>query len=260
MTDTPMIEAEGLVKRFGETLALNGLDLQVPTGAILGVLGPNGAGKTTAVRVLTTLDDPGCRHRADRRPGRGAKRHGGAPLDRCHRAGRNARRGAQRPPEPGDGGRAGRAAPARGAGSGARSARPLRADRGRRSRAARLFGRHAPSHRPGGQPHDPPAGGVPRRAHHGTRPHQPRADVGRDPRAGLRRGDPASDHAVPGRGGRAGRHDRGGRPRPGDRDRHRGRSEDAGGRRAARHHADRSSPCRRSRAGAAGQRRRAGQP
>ncbi|MFG1920728.1 ATP-binding cassette domain-containing protein [Cryptosporangium sp. NPDC048952] len=52
------IEAEGLVKRFGSTIALNGVDLAVPTGTILGVLGPNGAGKTTAVRVLATLIKP----------------------------------------------------------------------------------------------------------------------------------------------------------------------------------------------------------
>lgn len=55
MDDELAIEAEGLTKRFGATLALDGLDLQVPTGAIVGLLGPNGAGKTTAVRVLTTL-------------------------------------------------------------------------------------------------------------------------------------------------------------------------------------------------------------
>nr|WP_042198264.1 daunorubicin resistance protein DrrA family ABC transporter ATP-binding protein [Kibdelosporangium sp. MJ126-NF4]CEL23303.1 putative ABC transporter ATP-binding component [Kibdelosporangium sp. MJ126-NF4]CTQ94465.1 putative ABC transporter ATP-binding component [Kibdelosporangium sp. MJ126-NF4] len=52
------IEAEGLVKRFGETTALDGVDLTVPTGKILGVLGPNGAGKTTAVRILATLLRP----------------------------------------------------------------------------------------------------------------------------------------------------------------------------------------------------------
>jgi oleandomycin transport system ATP-binding protein len=52
------IEAEGLVKRFGETTALDGVDLVVPEGKILGVLGPNGAGKTTAVRVLATLLRP----------------------------------------------------------------------------------------------------------------------------------------------------------------------------------------------------------
>ncbi|GAA2968463.1 ATP-binding cassette domain-containing protein [Actinokineospora diospyrosa] len=49
------IEAEGLVKRFGSTVALDGVNLAVPTGKVLGVLGPNGAGKTTAVRVLATL-------------------------------------------------------------------------------------------------------------------------------------------------------------------------------------------------------------
>ncbi|SDJ37089.1 oleandomycin transport system ATP-binding protein [Actinokineospora alba] len=49
------IEAEGLVKRFGDTVALDGVDLMVPKGKVLGVLGPNGAGKTTAVRVLATL-------------------------------------------------------------------------------------------------------------------------------------------------------------------------------------------------------------
>ena len=46
---------EGLVKTFGRTRALDGLDLVVPRGSVLGLLGPNGAGKTTAVRVLSTL-------------------------------------------------------------------------------------------------------------------------------------------------------------------------------------------------------------
>jgi oleandomycin transport system ATP-binding protein len=52
------IEAEGLVKRYGETRALDGVDLAVPPGRLLGVLGPNGAGKTTAVRILATLLAP----------------------------------------------------------------------------------------------------------------------------------------------------------------------------------------------------------
>ena len=53
-----MIRTQGLVKRYGEVVALDGLDLVVPKGTILGLLGPNGAGKTTAVRILTTLLDP----------------------------------------------------------------------------------------------------------------------------------------------------------------------------------------------------------
>ncbi|GAA3609154.1 daunorubicin resistance protein DrrA family ABC transporter ATP-binding protein [Kineosporia mesophila] len=51
-------EAEGLVKRFGATTALAGVDLAAPEGTVLGVLGPNGAGKTTAVRILATLLRP----------------------------------------------------------------------------------------------------------------------------------------------------------------------------------------------------------
>jgi ABC-2 type transport system ATP-binding protein len=58
VTNELMIEAHGLRKRFGATVALDGVDLEVPAGAILGVLGPNGAGKTTAVRILTTLSLP----------------------------------------------------------------------------------------------------------------------------------------------------------------------------------------------------------
>ncbi len=49
------IEATGLVKRFGKTMALDGVDLVARQGRVLGVLGPNGAGKTTAVRILATL-------------------------------------------------------------------------------------------------------------------------------------------------------------------------------------------------------------
>ena len=52
---TDMIRTLGLVKRYGKVVALDGLDLAVPKGAVLGLLGPNGAGKTTAVRILTTL-------------------------------------------------------------------------------------------------------------------------------------------------------------------------------------------------------------
>jgi ABC-2 type transport system ATP-binding protein len=52
------VEARGLTKRYGDVVALDGLDLSVPTGTVLGLLGPNGAGKTTAVSILTTLISP----------------------------------------------------------------------------------------------------------------------------------------------------------------------------------------------------------
>jgi oleandomycin transport system ATP-binding protein len=55
---TNTIEATGLVKRFGKTTALAGVDLVARQGRVLGVLGPNGAGKTTAVRILATLLRP----------------------------------------------------------------------------------------------------------------------------------------------------------------------------------------------------------
>jgi len=53
-----VIRASGLVKTYGKVRALDGLDLGVPEGTVLGLLGPNGAGKTTAVRILTTLLAP----------------------------------------------------------------------------------------------------------------------------------------------------------------------------------------------------------
>jgi ABC-2 type transport system ATP-binding protein len=62
MPHDSMIHAEGLTKRYGDTQALAGVDLDVPAGSILGVLGPNGAGKTTAVRILTTLATPDSGH------------------------------------------------------------------------------------------------------------------------------------------------------------------------------------------------------
>jgi ABC-2 type transport system ATP-binding protein len=58
-TDSPLaIEATGLVKTFGETRAVDGVDLAVRSGSVYGVLGPNGAGKSTTIRMLATLIRP----------------------------------------------------------------------------------------------------------------------------------------------------------------------------------------------------------
>src|SRR5690606_15213763 len=58
-TMSPAIETAGLSKTFGETRALNGVDLFVRRGMVYGLLGPNGAGKTTMIRILATLIRPG---------------------------------------------------------------------------------------------------------------------------------------------------------------------------------------------------------
>ncbi|WP_271079180.1 ABC transporter ATP-binding protein [Aurantiacibacter sp. MUD61] len=57
------IEARGLVKRFDQTLAVDGVDIAIPEGAIYGVLGPNGAGKTTTLRMLLGIIDPDAGYR-----------------------------------------------------------------------------------------------------------------------------------------------------------------------------------------------------
>ena len=88
---TLAIEASGLVKTFGETHAVDGLDLRVPAGGVYGVLGPNGAGKTTAIRMLATLlpPDAGTAHgpRTRHRP-RGRRRAVKGEPDRAVRVGR----------------------------------------------------------------------------------------------------------------------------------------------------------------------------
>ncbi len=54
----PAVRVGGVVKRFGSTTALAGVDLEVSEGMVFGLLGPNGAGKTTLVRILATLLEP----------------------------------------------------------------------------------------------------------------------------------------------------------------------------------------------------------
>ena len=53
-----VIESKGLVLRYGDFTAVNGIDIEVHEGEIFGLLGPNGAGKTTSVKVLTTMMRP----------------------------------------------------------------------------------------------------------------------------------------------------------------------------------------------------------
>ena len=57
-TSAPAIEAEKLVKKFGDFTAVDGISFTVPTGSVLGLLGPNGSGKTTTIRMMTTLSPP----------------------------------------------------------------------------------------------------------------------------------------------------------------------------------------------------------
>ena len=203
MADIPMIEAHGLTKRYGQTLALDRLDLVVPQGAILGVLGPNGAGKSTAVRILTTLDGPRQRHGSRGRLRRGWRRSIGAAPHRCHRAGRHPRRSPHRTPNLVMVGRLERPAPIARPASERSSCSPASTCPTPPTAPARILRRHATPARSGRRPHDPAAGDFPRRADDRPRSHQPGADVGSDPRAGRRRSDPAPDHPVPGRGRRA---------------------------------------------------------
>jgi ABC-2 type transport system ATP-binding protein len=55
---TPAIRTDGLRKQYGDTVAVDGLDLSVESGSVFGFLGPNGAGKTSTIRILTTLTEP----------------------------------------------------------------------------------------------------------------------------------------------------------------------------------------------------------
>jgi ABC-type multidrug transport system ATPase subunit len=102
MTSSLAVEATGLVKHYGETVALSGVDIDVPTGTVTSVLGPNGAGKTTVVRILTTLAQATDWNRDRGRIRRLHSPDRGAPPHRSRSPGRNGGRAAHRPREPGD--------------------------------------------------------------------------------------------------------------------------------------------------------------
>jgi ABC-2 type transport system ATP-binding protein len=82
------VEATGLVKTFGTTRAVDGIDLSIPVGAVYGFLGPNGAGKTTTIRILATLlrPDAGTAHVF----GHDVVRHAAAVRDRISLTGQYA--------------------------------------------------------------------------------------------------------------------------------------------------------------------------
>ncbi len=79
-----MLQATGLVKAYGGVRALDGVDLEVPSGQAFALLGPNGAGKTTLVRAIATLTG-GRGHAAGRGPRRANRRPGSPQVDRTGR-------------------------------------------------------------------------------------------------------------------------------------------------------------------------------
>ena len=170
-TQTPLaIEATGLVKSFGETRAVDGVDLAVRTGSVYGVLGPNGAGKTTTIRMLATL----------LRPDAGEARvlgHDIVTEDDAVRsvvsltgqlASVDEDLTGRREPDPARA--AARAAPARGEGARRRAPGSVRPRRRRRAPGQELLRRHAAPARHRREHRRDPAGDVPRRADHGARP------------------------------------------------------------------------------------------
>ena len=210
---TIAIETNGLTKSFGETRALDGVDLPIRRGSVYGLLGPNGAGKTTTIRMLTTLLKPTSGTAIGARPRRGARGRGGPAEGQPHRAVRLRRRGPHRAREPGPG------QPA---------ARPVLEDarrRARRSCSRRSGSRTRPGARCGptragcGAASTSPPAWSPRprscswTSRRRARPAQPQPGVGSRPRDRRRGDDRAAHDAVPG-GGRSPRRAAGGhRPR-----------------------------------------------
>src|SRR5215218_4627201 len=157
---TPTIKAAGLRKRFGKTVALDGLDLVAEPGQVLAVLGPNGAGKTTFVRTVATL----------LRPDAGTLRVAGHDVPEAPAAVRQliGLAGDVGPREPRDGRPPVRAGPPFGEAERRSRARAARARRGRRPPCEDLLGRHAPPARPRREPRRGAAAAAARRADDGA--------------------------------------------------------------------------------------------
>ena len=235
-TQPPLaIEATGLVKSFGETRAVDGVDLAVRSGTVYGVLGPNGAGKTTTIRMLATL----------LRPDAGAARVLGHDIVRDAETVRGLVSLTGQLASVDEDltghenlvllGLPARPQTARREGARRRAARRVRAQRGGRQARQALLRRDAPAPGHRGEHRRHAAAHVPRRADDGPGPALAQPGLGHHPHA--RRGghdDPAL-HAVP-RGGRpARRPHRRDRPRHGHRRGHARRAEGVGRlRRAAR--------------------------
>ena len=211
------VHVEGVTKRFGETRALAGVDLDVAEGTVFGLLGPNGAGKTTLVRVLATLLAPD----AGRAEVFGRDVVHEAPVVR-ELLGLTGQFAAvdeilTGPGEPPDVRPPVRPLARRGAAAGGRAAGALRPRRRRRPPGAHVLRRDAPPARPRVEPAHASADPVPRRAHDRARSAQPQRDLGDRARARPRGDDDHADDPVPGGGRRARRPDRGDRSRAGDR-------------------------------------------
>ena len=217
MSERPMIEAEALQKHYGEHVAVERVDLEVPEARILGVLGPNGAGKSTTVRMLTTMTRPD--------GGRGSV--GGFDVVReADGSGASSASPARTPPSTS-------CSPARRTSCWSGSCPSSRA--ATRSAGRRSCSSTSSSTAAAGRTVKTYSGGMRRRLDlaaslmaqppvlfldeptTGLDPVEPTAHVGGDPRPGRRRDHGAPHDAVSRRGRRARRFDLGDRPRPGDR-------------------------------------------
>ena len=221
----PAVRVGGVVKRFGSTTALAGVDLEVPEGMVFGLLGPNGAGKTTLIRILATLLEPDAGRAELLGHDVVAESSSVRELLAPDRSVRRGRRAADGPREPRDV-RAPVPALSRG-GPPPRvgAARALRARRRRRQNREDVLGRHATAARPRVQPAHAAARALPRRADDGSRSSESQRDLGDRPRPAPRGDDDPVDDAVPRRSGSARGRDRRHRPRPRDRGRDRQRAQ-----------------------------------